>query len=107
MTLQHSRAAVAAGVMLMAVVMAFGAHADRVNAPPPAAAAQQTSRPGIAVGDIAPRDQMHLVTRPGAYGLSDPPGTDRYAIVGGQLVRIDGASGKILSALRRVERILD
>lgn len=107
MTLQQSRAAVTAGAMLMAVIMGFAAHADRVTARPPAAAAQQSPQSDITVGDTVPLDRIHIVTRPGAYGLSDPQQGDSYAIVSGQLVRIDSASGKVLSALRQIERILD
>lgn len=108
MTQSQSRGALAAGAMLIAVVTAFAAHPQNTSQNPPAArSASHAPQQGIAIGGIVPRDRMHLVTRPGAYGLSNPPAGNGYAIVSGHLVRIDSASGKILSALRRVERILD
>lgn len=59
------------------------------------------------VGDIVDWDNIHIVTQPGYYGLSTPPDGDRYAIIDGQLVRVNRESGQILSILRMVEAILD
>ncbi|WP_409674377.1 hypothetical protein [Paracoccus sp. (in: a-proteobacteria)] len=112
MTLSQRQGAVAAGAMLIAVVAAPGGHSQaqaqvQNSSPSAALAVSHPPQRGIAIGDIVSRDQIHLVTRPGAYGLSNPPAGNGYAIVSGHLVRIDVTSGKILSALRRVERILD
>lgn len=116
MTLSQSRGAVAAGAMLMAVVTALATvpqvHSQEVPGNAPAAtsghtSSGDTSQTRLAIGDVVPPDRMHLVTRPGTYGLSNPPAGNGYAIVSGYLVRIDISTGKILSALRRVERILD
>lgn len=59
------------------------------------------------VGDIIDWDNVHIVTQPGYYGLSTPPRGDRYAIIDGQLVRVNRDSGQILSILRLVDAILD
>ncbi|RNF33483.1 hypothetical protein A7A09_016755 [Paracoccus methylarcula] len=61
----------------------------------------------LGVGDFIDWDDVHIVTRPGRYGLSMPPDGNRYAIVDGQLVRVNRDSGKILSILRLVDAILD
>lgn len=114
MTLSQSRGVVTAGAVLIAVITGLGAHsqghsqglAQRPSSAPSQSDSNAPQR-GIAIGDTVSRDRMHLVTRPGAYGLSTPPAGNGYAIVSGHLVRIDTASGKILSALRRVENILD
>ena len=59
------------------------------------------------VGDSVPEDQLHRVSAPGRYGLSQAPDGDSYAVVGGYLVRIDADDGRILSVLRHAPRILD
>lgn len=67
----------------------------------------QAAKKGIRVGDVVDPGSVHLVTRPGAYGLSTPPAGDRYAIVDGRLVRMDPATGRILSILRLIDAVLD
>lgn len=62
---------------------------------------------GISVGQIVDPAHAHMITHPGRYGLSNAPGNNRYAVVAGKLVRIDEESGKILSILRSIDRILD
>lgn len=61
----------------------------------------------LSVGDIIDWNDVHVVTRPGRYGLSIPPDGDRYAVIDGQLVRVSSDSGKVLSILRVVDAILD
>ncbi|CAM3433255.1 RcnB family protein [Paracoccus nototheniae] len=65
------------------------------------------ARPLPAVGAVAPQGQTHRVTRPGRYGLSEPPEGEIYAVLHGQLVRIEAASGIIRSILRPAGKILD
>lgn len=72
---------------------------------PPGQAKKHDIRLGI--GDLIDWNDVHVVTRPGRYGLSMPPSGNRYAIVDGQLVRVNEDSGKILSILRLVDAILD
>ena len=67
----------------------------------------QAKKSGLRVGDVIDLGSAHIVTRPGAYGLSTPPAGDRYAIVDGRLVRVDPDSGKVLSILRLIDAILD
>lgn len=59
------------------------------------------------VGDIIDLRRVHVVTRPGLYGVRDAPSGQRYAIVNGHLMRVDSETGRILSILRVVEAILD
>lgn len=67
----------------------------------------QAKRNAVRVGDVVDLRRVHIVTQPGAYGLSVPPSGDRYAIVDGRLVRVDSGTGKILSILRLIDAILD
>lgn len=67
----------------------------------------QAKKSPIRVGDVIDLGSVHVVTRPGAYGLSVPPAGDSYAIVDKRLVRVDSDSGKILSILRLIDAILD
>lgn len=115
--LQPHLAAAAAGGLLLAAVTAIGD--DRAPPAPaplvavevaqaaPPATGGPAARRSFRVGDIAPQDRLHRITTPGLYGLSDPPSGDAYAILDGELIRIQKDSGKILSVLWRVERILD
>lgn len=91
-----------------------GDHSDKAAACPPGLAKKTPDcvPPGQAkkayrVGDVISWDDVHVVSQPGYYGLSTPPTGDRYAIVNGQLVRVDEESRQILSILRMVEAILD
>ena len=59
------------------------------------------------VGSVVRWNDVHIVTRPGLYGLGDPPSGQRYAVVDGRLVRVDRDTGRILSILRLVDAILD
>lgn len=60
-----------------------------------------------AVGDSIDWDDVHVITRPGLYGLGVPPSGQRYAIVDGRLVRVDRETGRILSVVRMMNAILD
>lgn len=61
----------------------------------------------IGAGTVIDWRDVHVITRPGLYGLTDPPAGQRYAIVDGRLVRVDRDSSKILSIIRLVDAILD
>lgn len=61
----------------------------------------------LAVGDVLDWDDIHLIRQPGLYGLGDPPGGNRYAIVDGRLVRVESETGRLLSIIRLVNAILD
>lgn len=68
------------------------------------AASDHTVAPlDMRVGDRVDGEHLHLITAPGAYGLSLPPAGNRYAIVGEHIVRIDPRNGKILSILRPID----
>lgn len=59
------------------------------------------------IGRILARDRVHLVTRPGLYGLGIPPRGSRYGVVDGQLVRLEQGTWRVQSIIRRVNAILD
>ena len=59
------------------------------------------------VGRVMNWRDVHLVRKPGLYGLADAPDGQRYAIGAGRLVRIDAGTAKVLSVIRAVDAILD
>ncbi|SHL79386.1 hypothetical protein SAMN05444389_101384 [Paracoccus solventivorans] len=61
----------------------------------------------LRVGSVLDWNRAHLVRRPGLYGLAGAPDGQRYAIVDGQLVRVDSGTAKVLAVIRAVEAILD
>ena len=91
-----------AGVMALAQTRCPPGPAKKDPACAPPGKARQT-----AVGSVIDPGSTHLVSRPGLYGLGEPPRGQRYAIVNGRLVRIDRESGRILSIIRIVDAILD
>lgn len=64
-------------------------------------------RAEIKVGDVLKRDQVHIITEPGRYGLGRTVGDSQYAVANGFLIRIDPASMKVLSILRVQNGVLD
>lgn len=62
---------------------------------------------GPLVGRVVDWNDVHVVRKPGLYGLADPPEGQHYAIIDGRLVRIEARSAKVLSVIRDVEAILD
>ncbi|WP_410216485.1 hypothetical protein [Paracoccus sp. (in: a-proteobacteria)] len=62
---------------------------------------------GFDVGDVAKAADLHLITRPGRYGLSKAPEGDRYAILDGRIVRIEADTAQVLSILWAAPRVLD
>lgn len=76
---------------------------------PPGQASKQTgkAKPGLAVGDILDLRRAHIVKRPGLYGLSLPPDGHVYVVQDGKLLRVDQTTGKVLSILRGIDRLLD
>lgn len=73
---------------------------------PMAQAAQQLSAPravqvdGLAVGDDLDPARLHVITRPGLYGLTRGRPGDRFGIVEGLLVRFDPATMRLKSIIR-------
>lgn len=61
----------------------------------------------IEVGDILPREDVHIVTELGLYGLGRTIGDSEYAVARGLLIRIDPKTLKVLSILREQREILD
>lgn len=62
---------------------------------------------GPQVGQPVDGGQLHRVSRPGLYGMSQPPAGSAYGIVDDRLIRFDPESGHVLSIIRQVDRILD
>lgn len=65
------------------------------------------AKKALGAGSVIDWDDVHVVTRPGLYGLSEPPTGQRFAIVDGRLVRVDSQTSKILSIIRLVDAIVD
>ncbi|AUH33982.1 hypothetical protein [Paracoccus tegillarcae] len=72
-----------------------------------AAAAEPRKDKPIAVGDVLSAGQLHIITEPGLYGLGRKVGKSEYAVSGGQLIRVDPKTLKVLSILRAQSEILD
>ena len=65
------------------------------------------ARQDISVGDTLPRDQVHIITEPGVYGLGrNVPGSE-YAVANSRLIRVDPKTLKVLSILRVQDGVLD
>lgn len=62
---------------------------------------------GLQVGDRLDPAELHPVTRPGLYGMSQSPDGSAYGVVDGRLIRFDPESLTVKSIIRQVERILD
>ena len=75
-----------------------------VDAP---AAAKQSASGGVRVGASVAPGKLHRVSRPGLYGMSEPPVCSAYGIVDNRLIRFDPESGRVLSIIRQVDEILD
>lgn len=73
----------------------------------PPGQAKKAARQGVVVGDVFDLNSIHIVTQPGLYGLGKPPASNSYAVIGGQLVRVDSDTGRLLSIIRMVDKILD
>ncbi|WP_299845514.1 hypothetical protein [uncultured Paracoccus sp.] len=69
-------------------------------------AAAEAQQP-LAVGDVLPAGQVHIISEPGLYGLGRNVGGSAYAVAKGQLIRIDPKTMKVLSILRPQRAILD
>lgn len=86
---------------------------DRATRCPPGLATKSPAciPPGQArnglVGRIVDWRDVHVVRKPGLYGLAQAPDGQDYAIVDGRLVRIDSGTAKVLSVIRTVDAILD
>lgn len=96
-----------------AAVLASVALADQVGraadpgAPAETRQAANDSRAGVQIGGRLDPARLHPVTRPGLYGMSQPPSGSRYGIVEGRLIRYDPDNAQVLSVIREVEQILD
>lgn len=55
---------------------------------------------GLAVGDNLDPAQLHVISRPGLYGLNRTAPGDRFGIVEGLLVRFDPATMRLKSIIR-------
>ncbi|MDO5620160.1 MAG: hypothetical protein Q4G24_01670 [Paracoccus sp. (in: a-proteobacteria)] len=59
------------------------------------------------IGNSLRGGSFHEVTRPGRYGLGNPPTGMGYAVVDGKLVRYDLKTMQIMSVLRQVDKVID
>ncbi|RCW86704.1 hypothetical protein [Paracoccus lutimaris] len=72
-----------------------------------ARAKQAAPGEGVSVGAAVAPGKLHRVSRPGLYGMSEPPVGSAYGIVDNRLIRFDPESGKVLSIIRQVDEVLD
>lgn len=85
---------------------------ERAHCPPglakksPACVPPGQARNGL-VGRVVDWRDVHVVRKPGLYGLAQAPNGQNYAIIDGRLVRIDSRTAKVLSVIRTVDAILD
>lgn len=79
----------------------------KTTADAPASAKQSAAGGGVQVGASVAPGKLHRVSRPGLYGMSEPPAGSAYGIVDNRLIRFDPDSGRILSIIRQVDEILD
>lgn len=92
-------------LLILAAATGFVAVAAALNGEPARAPQPAPVRPEV--GAPAAPGTLHLVRRPGLYGVSHPaPGT-QYAIVGTSLVRIDTATHVVRSVIRGGVRPVD
>ena len=89
---------------LAAALMAIGVYAATGSGE---TAAQAASSSQIVIGETLPPDSLHLIERPGLYGLGPEPPGSRYAVANGHLIRIDAKTLQVLSVLRIQDRVLD
>lgn len=59
------------------------------------------------IGAQIEAQRVHVVTRPGLYGIGAAPAGSSYGVVDGKLVRFDPETMRIQSVVRMVDRILD
>lgn len=88
----------AAGMIALAIATTM-----RAEAPGEAPAGRPLP---VEVGMEAP-GQIHLIERPGLYGLGPEPQGSRYAVVGSSLVRLDSTSTVVRAVIRGGVRPLD
>lgn len=63
--------------------------------------------PALQVGTYVAPGTIHWINSPGRYGLGNVPAGDQYAVVSGELVRIDADTGILRAVLRPMARLLD
>lgn len=61
----------------------------------------------LRVGAQVDPEQIHVVTRPGLYGIGHVPAGCQYGVIDGYLVRFDSETSRILSIVRSVHEVLD
>lgn len=59
------------------------------------------------IGEPVAPESLHVIDRPGLYGVSEPKPGMEYAVVGNSLVRIDAATSTVRSIIRGGVRPLD
>lgn len=112
MTPLHPIAAAAAGLVLgiTAMTAAQEPHSGASTGISPRCQAEggcTPRQPSFSVGDTVTAEHVHLISRPGLYGLATPPQGQRYAVMEGQIVRVQTDTLQVRSVLRSAPRILD
>lgn len=69
--------------------------------------ARTTANAGFAVGDKLNPERIHMIDRPGLYGLGEGLPGSSYAISDNHLIRVDATNFRVQSILRSRQQILD
>lgn len=77
------------------------------DVPCPASRVKATSIGSFHIGDKIPFEDVHIVTRPGLYGIGAAPRGSLYGIIDGRLIRYNPETMRVQSVIRYVEAILD
>lgn len=97
-------AAVTALACTMALAQQAGPRETRAMMPQNTLAQDQ---PRLRVGQRIDPQQLHRISRPGLYGMSQAPKGSKYGVFDGRLIRFDARTLKVQSIIREIDHILD
>lgn len=78
---------------------------DQAKQPP--ATAIPIAQGALTVGAFANPERLHVISRPGLYGIGDPPAGSGYGVLDGRLIRYDLRTGMVQAVIRQVDETLD
>lgn len=59
-------------------------------------------------GDVVDQDEeVHIITYPIRYGLPPLGPGERYIVIGGQILKVDTATWKVITILQAIDILLD
>lgn len=93
--------------LIAATILATMAFAQGGQGDDPHAADRPATGAMPVIGDHLDAAQLHRVSRPGLYGISQPPQGSAYGVIEGRLIRYDVDTMHIQSIIREVDGIRD